>query len=136
MATLWIPGPLPGMNELLTAAKSGHGKGNAYSRLKAHWTATVWAQAKVQRVPKFSRPVVFTFEWVEGNKRRDPDNVAAGGRKLVLDGLVEAGVLPGDGWRYVQAWTDRFNVMRPGLKGPGVGVTMQEMDGAVLMDQV
>lgn len=134
LGTLWVPGPLPGLNELIAAAKSGRGRGNAYSRLKAEWTNVIVIHAKAARVPAFSRRVFVTFEWVEKTRKRDPDNIAAGGRKLVLDALVKAGVLQGDGWKYLATWTDRFVLWHPGLKGPGVGVTIQEETPTVLMD--
>lgn len=135
VGTLWIPGPLPGMNELIKAAKSGRGKGNAYARIKAAWTSTVWAEAKAQRLPKFPGRVVLAFRWLEADKRRDPDNVAAGGRKLVLDGLVAAGVLKGDGWRYVQSWMDSFDVHTsvPMARGAGVAITIHDYAGLVGM---
>jgi Holliday junction resolvase RusA-like endonuclease len=90
---LWIPGPLPGVNELLAAAKSGRGKGNAYSRLKADWGQSVWAHAKQARLRKVDGPAHISFVWREKNKRRDLDNISGGGQKLILDGLVKAGVL-------------------------------------------
>jgi len=39
----------------------------------------------------------FSFIWFERTQHRDPDNVRAGGTKLILDALVMAGVIPGDG---------------------------------------
>jgi hypothetical protein len=119
---------LPGLNEMIAAAKGSGGRGAGYARLKRDWTEAVWAEAKRQRVPAFPRRVVLEFTWHEQDRRRDPDNVAAGGRKLVLDGLVLAGVLKGDGWRYIQAWTDRFDV-RP--ERAGVAVQLHHYDGAV-----
>ncbi len=111
----FVPGPLPGLNELIDAAKSGRGKGNAYSRLKRSWTDTVILMARAAQLPKCQR-ARFSFRWQERNRKRDPDNVAAGGRKLVLDGLVKAGVLPGDGWEHVASWDDTFEVAtRPGV---------------------
>ncbi len=104
---LWVPGPLPGLNELLAAAKSGRGKGNAYSRLKSAWTDAVIYACRAAKLKKAER-VRLHFLWLERDRRRDPDNVAAGGRKLVLDGLVKAGVLPGDGWKNVVGWSDSF----------------------------
>jgi len=130
IAGLWVPGPLPGLNDLIDAAKGSGGRGAAYARLKREWTEAVWARAKEQLVPAFPARVVLEFTWHERDRRRDPDNVAAGGRKLVLDGLVLAGVLRGDGWRYVQSWTDRFDV-RP--ERPGVAVQIHRYDGAALM---
>lgn len=115
-----MPGPLPGLNELLAAAKSGRGKGNAYSRLKRTWTDAVIYAARASRLGKAAR-VRLHFLWCERDRRRDPDNVAAGGRKLVLDGLVAAGVLPGDGWANVLGWSDSFVTGQ----APGVSVTIE-----------
>lgn len=124
-ATLWIPCPLPGLNELISAAKGSGGHGTAYAQLKRQWTEAVWALAKAARIDKpgpFERPVMIDFQWVERDRRRDPDNVAAGGRKLILDGLVAAGVLAGDGWRHIDGWWDRWTV---DPARPGVGVTIR-----------
>jgi hypothetical protein len=122
-ATLWVPGKLPGLNEMIAAAKGSGGRGVAYARLKGQWTETVWALAKRDRLPYFARASM-AFEWREENRRRDPDNVAAGGRKLILDGLVQARVLPGDGWAVIARWTDRFEV----AGFPGVLVTITEVE--------
>lgn len=112
---VWIPGPLPGLNELLAAAKGAGGTGRGYSRLKRQWTETVWALAKKAQLPMFGR-VRLRFIWYEANRRRDPDNIAAGGRKIILDGLVKAGVLPADGWENIGGWTDDFRVSaEPGV---------------------
>lgn len=129
-AGLFIPGPLPGMNELIDAAKGAGGRGARYARLKRDWTAAIAGLAQRASLPTYRRPVVFKFMWVEKDRRRDPDNVAAGGRKLVLDGLVAAGVLTGDGWRFVQSWYDTFRV---DPYRPGVGVELYEMDATVGM---
>lgn len=118
---LWIPGPLPGLNELLSAAKGAGGTGTRYAKLKRSWTEGVWALANLARLGRFDSPVTLRFEWVERDRRRDPDNIAAGGRKLVLDGLVKAGVIAGDGWRHVAGWTDTFSI-EP--RRVGVGVTI------------
>ena len=122
-ASLWIPGPLPGLNDLIKAAKGAGGTGRGYSRLKRQWTQTVWALAKRQRLPMLIGARL-VFEWREKGRRRDPDNIAAGGRKLILDGLVLAKVLPGDGWAHVLGWTDRFCVVGSGML-PGVMVTLE-----------
>lgn len=55
--------------------------------------------------------------WVEKNRKRDLDNIAAGGRKLILDSLVDIGVLKNDGWKNVEGWTDSFSINkdRPGV---------------------
>lgn len=113
--TLFVPGPLPGLNELIAAAKGRGGRGFAYAKLKRSWTDTVILLARAAKLQPVQR-VRLSFRWQERNRRRDPDNVAAGGRKLILDGLVKAGVLPGDGWECVAGWDDEFTVAaRPGV---------------------
>lgn len=39
----------------------------------------------------------FRFDWYEPDKRRDPDNVASAGRKIILDAMRATGMLPNDG---------------------------------------
>lgn len=115
---------------MIAAAKGSGGRGRVYARMKRDLTAVVKTLAERAKLPKFPARVVLEFTWVEQDRRRDPDNVAAA-RKFVLDGLVAAGVLRGDGWRFVQAWTDRFEVAGASSIGPGVGVVLHEYAGAV-----
>ena len=115
----FIPGPMPGMNEILAAAKSGHGKGNAYSRMKREWGNIVWVYAKQARLHDVPRASLI-FEWFEKDRRRDIDNIAAAA-KFCLDGLVKAGVLAGDGQAHVTALAHQFKV---DAKRPGVRVTI------------
>lgn len=117
-ATLWVPGPLPGMNEMVASAKGGGGTGRGYSALKRRWTDSVMLLAK--RLPHFPRASL-TFTWYERERRRDPDNIAAA-KKLILDGLVAAKVLPGDGWNYVAGFRDEWLL----AKKAGVMVTLLE----------
>lgn len=128
-ANLWVPGPLPGMNELIAAAKGSGGRGAGYARIKRTWTDIVMALAQGKKLPRFPGRVLLSFSWVERDRRRDPDNVAAGGRKLILDGLVAAGILRGDGWRTVFGWNDTFHVADDGIHnlGPGVGVSISAL---------
>jgi hypothetical protein len=127
LAVIWIDGPLPGMNEMIAAAKGSRGKGLAYSRMKKEWTDRVWAISKSTGINKpaaFDRPVSLQFVWVERDKKRDPDNVTAA-RKFILDGLVNAGVLQGDGWRWINGWWDRWDV-NPDRPGVGVNIIVPE----------
>jgi hypothetical protein len=116
---LWVPGPLPGINEIVEAAKGAGGTGTRYSSLKARWTNDIALLAKVAHIPHMER-VHLTFLWWERDRRRDPDNICGGGRKLVLDGLVRAGVIAKDGWKQLAGpdagWVDSFDVGRPGVE--------------------
>ena len=122
-ASLWIPGPLPNLNDMLDAAKGSGGRGMGYSAMKKAWSEVVWAaalQARIQRPGPFAGPVHVSFLWIERDQRRDIDNVAAA-KKFILDGLVTARVLSGDGWKGVQGFSDHFAV---DAARPGVHVTI------------
>lgn len=119
---LWVPGRMPGLNEVIAAAKGMGGRGHAYAKMKREWRETIWALCKAARLRPMKR-VRLAFLWVEKDKRRDPDNVSSAGRKLILDGLVKAGVLPGDGWAAIESWSDAFAVEAR----HGVAVTLTEV---------
>jgi hypothetical protein len=79
-----------------------------YNATKQNWVLAIsaWARRHLLIPPAF--PITITFRWYEKARRRDPDNVCAGGRKLILDGLVTAGILPGDGPNVICGFTDEF----------------------------
>ena len=131
LAGLWVPGPLPGMNELIAAAKGSGGRGAAYSRLKQQWTDAVVGLAQSQKVPAFPGRVVIEWTWHERDRRRDLRQLRRRWRAQARARwpVVKAGVLKGDGWRYIQSWTDRFHVEE--LR-PGVELSIHRYDGAVL----
>lgn len=117
-ATLWVPGPLPGLNDILRACG---GRKRGYTAMKKAWVGTVTLLAK--RLPRFQRATL-VFAWHERERRRDPDNIASA-KKFVLDGLVAAKVLPGDGWDYVAGFRDEWLL----ATRPGVLVTLEEATG-------
>ena len=121
-AFFWVPGPLPGLNEIIAAAKSGRGSANAYHRVKKQWTNTVAVQclsAGLRRQP-FKGPVRICLDWIEPNRRRDRDNVSCGA-KFVIDGLVAAGVISSDGWNTLYSIVTTWAVDK---NRPGVAVTI------------
>jgi len=125
----FVPGPLPGMNEMIDAAKKvipwlskGKKKVYEYSAMKKKWTAHVAMIAGRRRDPL--RRVKFQFLWVEPNKRRDPDNIMCG-QKFVMDGVVAAGIIKKDGWAQVAGSKHEFMVDK---KRPGVLVRIMEVE--------
>lgn len=117
-----IPGHFPSLNELIAAAKGHGGRGIAYAKMKRQWTELVWALAKSAKLKPVQRARLH-FVWVEKDKRRDPSNVAATGRKFCEDGLVMAGVLSGDGWAGIAGFSDDF-IVDPSRHG--VDITIRE----------
>ena len=114
------PGRLPGLNEIIKAAKQGRGKYQPYAIMKEQYTSEIGWLAK--KLPAYER-VDITITWYEPNRRRDPDNVV-GGTKFIMDGLVAGGVIKDDSQRYVNSITHRFKVDR---ENPRVEIEVQEV---------
>ena len=118
--TLWIDGPLPGLNEIIGASTrstiNGKRLHSKYTDMKTEWGRRVHAHALEQNL----RPVMrarFVLTWYEVHDRRDFDNVAVG-TKFVLDGLQDAGVLANDGRKIVRGLDHRIVIdkARPGVR--------------------
>jgi Holliday junction resolvase RusA-like endonuclease len=117
---LEIPGRLPGLNEIIDAAKDHFG---AYARMKDEYTTMVAWLAK--KLPKYEK-VALIITWYEPDRRRDPDNIMAG-QKFILDGLVVAGTIPNDNQRHIQGIIHRFGVDK---QNPRVEVEIIDMEKA------
>lgn len=130
MQRLWIPGRVPGLNEILDARASfGHvvnasGKRyNAYSALKKQWGARVKLCANIARI-KSIESAYFTYLFRERDKRRDPSNFCAGGAKIIEDALKEAGIIRNDGWSVVEGIAHYWLVDKP-LEGVTLFLTQR-----------
>lgn len=115
--TLVVPGEMPGLNQTIERAKRHWSQ---YTKQKKQWTRFVALLARMNLKPVQGQ-VSLSITWVCKDRRRDPDNIVAGGRKIILDGLVEAGILRGDGWKQISSFTDHFDVDKA---GPRVEVTL------------
>ena len=129
-----IEGRLPGLNEMIDAAKKGKGKYQPYSMMKQTYTDMVAWLAK--KLPAYEKAVL-VITWYEPDRRRDPDNIMAG-QKFILDGLVAAGTIPNDSQKYVRGIMHRFEVDR---QNPRVEVEIVDiekcanaLDGQELID--
>lgn len=61
----------------------------------------------IRKLPRFNKPVVVHFHWIEENKRRDLDNICFA-KKFILDSLVKHKKLKDDNRNCVTAFTDSF----------------------------
>lgn len=107
--SFWIDGPLPGLNEIIDAAKIRRGKWNAYNDMKQEWGAVCVAAIRKARLRPVEGPIVLAFHWVEQAKRRDLGNIRVG-EKFVVDALVQEKILQNDGWKQVRGLRDTFGV--------------------------
>lgn len=101
-----IPGRLPGLNEIIDAAKQGKGKYQPYALMKEEYTNSIAWLAK--KLPAYEK-VALIITWYEPDRRRDPDNIMAG-QKFILDGMVQAGTIPNDSQKYISGIIHRFRV--------------------------
>lgn len=113
LETIFLEGRMPGRNEQEYAARVHR---LSAAKMKKQYTS---------HVRRILMPLGLRFEkvsvsclWIEPNKRRDPDNIAAA-IKYVIDGMVEAKVIENDGWKQVEAIRHTFEV------GDPVGVWLQ-----------
>lgn len=106
---LWIPERMPGLNEVLDARGivmrnrgGGTRRFDGYAKLKNAWAQKIALHARSQGFKRVTFGA-FSYLFVEGDRRRDPSNIIAGGLKLIEDALQDAGLLAGDGWANVTA---------------------------------
>lgn len=118
--TLFIPLPMPGLNEILGASNAHWAK---YAKMKKKWGGIVVLYARSQGFAPITGPAHYEFECLEPNRLRDPDNFCAGARKICLDGLREGGFLKNDGWEHVLSLSDTWKVDK---LHPGVRLTVRE----------
>ena len=99
---LVIPGEMPDLNQIIKYSKQHW---STYSKLKRKYTDLVFLIGR--RYGKIDGQAYITFRWYCKDKRKDPDNIAAG-KKFILDGLVKAGVFEDDTWKQIKGFRDEF----------------------------
>lgn len=119
--TLIIFGRLAGLNEIVSANRKNRYMG---ANMKRENQDRIIEAIKVCGINRITKPIDVHILWVEPNCRRDHDNVAAG-KKFILDGLVEAGIIKNDSPAFVRDMTDRFRVSR---EMPRIEVTLEERE--------
>lgn len=116
---LTIPGRLPGLNEIIADArtirvgvtKTGRRyEFNRYQEVLKKWKQHIAKQALHQTFRPVEEPSWFTFLLFEPHRKRDPDNICSGARKIVLDALQDLGLLPGDDWRWIKGLASYWEV--------------------------
>lgn len=110
---------LPSLNEYISACRSnkyGAAQFKRYEEQKISWY--------IGHLPTFDTPVKIHFHWVEGNKRRDLDNVCFA-KKFILDAMVKMGKLKDDNRKCVCGFIDTFEY----AKETKVILTIEEAEG-------
>ena len=120
--TFTIPGLMPGMNEIIAANRGQFGP-HIYGKMKSKWEAIIYAAILQYRIKPVEKALI-GFEWIERNRKRDPDNINSGGRKFILDTLVKSGILKDDGWKNIVGFKDTYGIDK---KNPRIIVAITEM---------
>ena len=94
---------VPSLNEYI-----GKCRRNPYEAAKFKRDIQAEIGLFLSRMPRFEKPLRIHFTWVEENRRRDLDNVCGGGRKFILDTMVEMGKIPDDSRRHIHGFSDTF----------------------------
>ena len=103
-----IPFKPPSLNELnALRAQDAHRQGNkGYSDFKAGWERVIrhfWVMSASQfgqKPPRIVGAFKASYLYICADRRSDPSNMHAATEKFVLDALVAAGGLPGDGFKW------------------------------------
>ncbi len=99
---LEIPLKLPSLNDYTRACRT-----NKYLGAKMKSQLEKQIGLYLIGLPKFEKPVKIKFIWVEGNKKRDLDNICFA-KKFILDAMVKYGKLKDDNRKFVTAFEDDF----------------------------
>lgn len=120
---LTIPGKLSGLNDYIAAERANRYKG---AKMKAdNGNIVAAAIRQCMQAVRIEKPVFMEYTWVEKNRRRDLDNISSFGRKVIQDALVDTGVLKDDGWKYVDGFSDKFEVDK---YNPRIEVLIKEIE--------
>ena len=93
---------LPSLNDYIAVCR-----GNKYQAAKYKADIEQAIGLFLMKMPKWTNPIKIHFHWVEGNKRRDYDNIAFA-KKFILDAMQKYGKLENDNRHYVIGFTDTF----------------------------
>lgn len=101
--TLEIPYKFPSFNEYVNACRQNRYAG-ANMKAKAEGDISYY----INLLPIFKKTVKIHFHWIEGNKKRDYDNICFA-KKFILDAMVKCGKLKDDNRKFVGGFQDSFS---------------------------
>lgn len=113
-----LKGRLPTLNDFIEAERKNRYKGAAFKG--RHQAEVEWLIPKMKVKP----PVILHYTWYEANSKRDLDNVAGFGHKIIQDALVKRRILPNDSPKEIVGFTDTFKLDR---KNPRIEVEIEEV---------
>lgn len=104
-----IHGRLASLNEYIAQCRIHPQKGAKLKREQQEQVEYDILIAKQQnRLTAVNKPVIVHFYYELSDRRRDLDNVSSFAKKVILDALVEMGILQNDTQQWVRGFTDTF----------------------------
>ena len=100
MIKLEIPYKFPSFNEYVNSCRARKYAGSVMKK-KIEQDISYF----INKLPTYKNPIKIHFLWVEGNKRRDLDNVFYA-KKFILDSMVKCGKIKDDNRKMVTGFTD------------------------------
>ena len=85
----------------------------------------IWSIRKHLKNLKIEKPIHIHYKFIEKDRRRDKDNIASFGMKVIQDSLVKAGTIKNDGWKEVGSFSFSFGVDK---ENPRIEVFLEEVD--------
>lgn len=117
-----IPFALPGLNDYIAAERQHRQKA---AKMKRELQSHVLMILRRQLRRPLKEPVTMHYLWVEKDRRRDKDNIASFGRKVIQDALVQGHYLRNDGWNNIVRFSDDFTVDKA---RPRIVIDIKEAD--------
>jgi Holliday junction resolvase RusA-like endonuclease len=99
---------LPSLNEYIRVCRC-----NKFQAAKFKADIELKIGLYLMKMPKWTNPIKIHFHWIEGNKKRDLDNIAFA-KKFILDSMVKYGKLQDDNRKCVTSFTDSFSYSKDG----------------------
>jgi hypothetical protein len=115
---LIIKGELTDLNTYINAQRTNRFVG---AKIKKDETERVAWECKRQKLKKITCEIPEVFiDWYVKDAKKDADNITFA-KKFILDGLVTSGVLPSDGRKFINAFSDIIYVDK---KNPRIEITL------------
>ena len=95
--SLSIKGRLGGLNKHIQKGKRNPHEYASWKKEQKNRVVAEIGIADIDPVPACH----LVIRYFEKSRRRDPDNIIGGGQKIIIDALVDAGILEDDGWRCI-----------------------------------
>lgn len=121
--TVVIEGVFPTLNEFIDANRRRRGSWSGGNEMKQRDQHIIATYIRKQHRKKLRYPVYFEYHFFCRSTRADKDNIAGYFHKIFQDAVVSCGLLPDDGWKYIDGWSDAFSVDKV---TPRVEVTIYE----------